>query len=122
MVISSALAVALLFAPLILSFSFIHNGRSRPSCLHVQFENSVRPVPQLSHVESSGWTSSTSCFMSEDDLFVEADNLPAVQELFNAYCDSDGLMTKAALEKMPPFRDYLVSARARESYVQACDD
>ncbi len=39
---------------------------------------------------------------------MEADDMDAIQELFNKYCDKDGLMTKAALAAMPPFSDMLV--------------
>ena len=39
---------------------------------------------------------------------VAADDIDSIQELFNKYCDKDGLMTKAALAAMPPFCDMLV--------------
>lgn len=39
---------------------------------------------------------------------MEAEVLPAIQDVFNKYCDKDGLMTKASLVKMPPFEQMLV--------------
>ena len=45
----------------------------------------------------------------EDGDFVEAEDLPAIQALFNKYCDKDGLMTKADLTSIPVFADMLVS-------------
>ena len=45
---------------------------------------------------------------SKEGEFVEAEDLLAIQSLFNKYCDKDGLMTKAALEKVPAFAEMLV--------------
>ncbi len=57
--------------------------------------------------------------------FVEAEDLPSIQELFTKYCDKDGLMTKTSLDKVPAFKDMLVSSKwwplSFESYV-ASDD
>ena len=47
----------------------------------------------------------------EDGDFVEAEDLPAIQALFNKYCDKDGLMTKADLISIPVFADMLVSSK-----------
>ena len=44
----------------------------------------------------------------EDGDFVEAEDLPAIQALFNKYCDEDGLMTKSALAGVPVFAEMLV--------------
>jgi hypothetical protein len=54
--------------------------------------------------------------------FVEAEDLPSIQELFTKYCDKDGLMTKASLDKVPAFKDMLVSWKwwlSFESYVSS---
>lgn len=40
---------------------------------------------------------------------VAADDIDSIQDLFNKFCDKDGLMTKAALAAMPPFCDMLKS-------------
>jgi hypothetical protein len=47
--------------------------------------------------------------------FVEADDMDAIQALFNKYCDGDGLMTKSALVSVPPFSDMLVSSSDKGS-------
>lgn len=47
-------------------------------------------------------------FESKGDSFVEADDIAAIQKLFNKYCDEDGLMTKASLIETPPFSEMLV--------------
>lgn len=39
--------------------------------------------------------------------YVEADDIAAIQQVFNKYCDKDGLMTKKALTEMSPFSDML---------------
>ena len=44
----------------------------------------------------------------EDGDFVEAEDLPSIQALFNKYCDKDGLMTKSALAGVPVFAEMLV--------------
>jgi hypothetical protein len=43
--------------------------------------------------------------------FVEAEDLQSIQALFTNYCDKDGLMTKASLDKVPAFKDMLVSSK-----------
>lgn len=43
------------------------------------------------------------------DEFAEARDGEAVQSLFAKYCDSDGLMTKATLQKIPAVAELLVS-------------
>lgn len=48
----------------------------------------------------------------KDDSYVEADDIDAIQQLFNKYCDKDGLMTMKALASMPPFSDMLVRCTA----------
>lgn len=39
---------------------------------------------------------------------MEADDLDAIEELFNKHSDYDGLMGKSTLMRMPPFSDMLV--------------
>jgi Ca2+-binding EF-hand superfamily protein len=48
---------------------------------------------------------------------MEADDMDAIQKLFNKFCDEDGLMTKASLVAMPPFSDMLVSSAQEASLV-----
>jgi hypothetical protein len=67
---------------------------------------------------------STICLKeSKDGDFVEAEDLPSIQELFTKYCDKDGLMTKASLDKVPAFKDMLVSSKCWplpfESYISS---
>jgi hypothetical protein len=50
---------------------------------------------------------------------IEADNPPAIQALFNKYCDEQGLMNKETLEKLPVISFMLVRdiAMVRQSYL-----
>jgi len=54
-------------------------------------------------------------FESKESRYVGADDIAAIQQLFNKYCDEDGLMTKASLAETPPFSEMLVSERLRIS-------
>ena len=82
------------------SFSVINTSQR----LHVtapKFSNLICKAPQK--------YPSLVLFESKKKEYVEAEDLPAIQSLFNKYCDKDGLMTKKALAKMPPFEEMLVS-------------
>lgn len=48
---------------------------------------------------------------------MEADDIAAIQQVFNKYCDKDGLMTKKALTEMSPFSDMLVSCIHIHSFI-----
>jgi hypothetical protein len=51
------------------------------------------------------------CLRESNDAnadYVEAENLPAIQALFNKYCDEQGLMNKETLEKLPVIAFMLV--------------
>ena len=52
-------------------------------------------------------TSSTSS-SSLEDAYVDANDAESIQNLFSKYCDGDGLMSKDALQSMPPFAQLLV--------------
>ena len=45
---------------------------------------------------------------AEEDEFVEAKDLEALQKLFSKYCDKEGLMTKEAVKKIPSIAELLV--------------
>jgi hypothetical protein len=47
-------------------------------------------------------------FLSSQDLISKAQDLEALQSLFNTYCDPDGLMTKDDVHKVPLIADLLV--------------
>jgi hypothetical protein len=42
------------------------------------------------------------------DEYVEAEDLDGLQELFNRYCDQEGLMTKSATKQIPAIAELLV--------------
>jgi len=48
---------------------------------------------------------------NDDDGFVEAQDLEALQGLFSKYCDKEGLMTKDAVQQIPLIAELLVSER-----------
>jgi len=48
---------------------------------------------------------------NDDDGFVEAQDLEALQALFSKYCDKEGLMTKDAVQQTPLIAELLVSER-----------
>jgi hypothetical protein len=45
---------------------------------------------------------------SEQDEFVEAEDLEALQTLFSKYCDSEGLMTKVVVMQIPAIAELMV--------------
>lgn len=47
--------------------------------------------------------------VSQPEEFVEAEDLEALQALFSKYCDKEGLMTKAAVMKVPAIAELMVS-------------
>lgn len=87
--------------PWVATFTVVHNNQ-RPQ---------IERASCLNHLElgSRRFPSAVLLFESKDGKYVEAEDLPAIQALFNKYCDKDGLMTKKALEKMLPFNEMLVS-------------
>ena len=94
-----------------------YNNNHRTSALTrpAQWGTLWEPIP-------SNPVFSTICLKeSKGGDFVEAEDLPSIQELFTKYCDQDGLMTKTSLDKVPAFKDMLVSSKCLhlsfESYV-----
>jgi hypothetical protein len=89
------------------AFTFLHNPHSKRAASPGFIKSSLEPQYQTRSVHP--FRSPVILFES-DKGFVEADDIDAIQELFNKYCDDDGLMTKTALVAMPPFSDMLVSS------------
>jgi hypothetical protein len=97
----------------------INHHRTSASTRPGQWGTLWEPIP-------SNPVFSTICLKESKGVdFVEAEDLPSIQELFTKYCDKDGLMTKASLDEVPAFKDMLVSSKwwplSFESYV-ANDD
>lgn len=53
----------------------------------------------------------------DDESFVQAEDLEALQKLFSKYCDSEGLMTKVAVTQIPAISDLMVSRVCCESTI-----
>jgi hypothetical protein len=49
-----------------------------------------------------------------DEEYVEAEDLDGLQDLFNRYCDREGLMTKSATKRIPAIAELLVGADLNE--------
>jgi hypothetical protein len=44
----------------------------------------------------------------DEEEYVEAEDLDGLQDLFNRYCDREGLMTKSATKRIPAIAELLV--------------
>jgi hypothetical protein len=104
---SAGLFISLLhLLPLAGSFTFVQNSQ-RLSLTANPAASFSKPL-ELSSPHSRSVPSFVVLFESKQEGLAEAEVLPAIQDVFNKYCDKDGLMTKASLVKMPPFEQMLV--------------
>jgi hypothetical protein len=66
---------------------------------------------QAAVLQTKLWSSSSSSSSTQaEDVFVEAQDLDALQQLFSKYCDKEGLMSKKNLEQIPAIAQLLVRA------------
>jgi hypothetical protein len=63
---------------------------------------------QAAVLQTKLWLSSSSSSTQTEDVFVEAQDLDALQQLFAKYCDKEGLMSKKNLEQIPAIAQLLV--------------
>jgi hypothetical protein len=73
---------------------------------HHQQQQAMQAAVMLTKLWTS--SSSSSSTQQEDDVFVEAQDLDALQQLFSKYCDKEGLMSKQNLEQIPAIAQLLV--------------
>lgn len=73
----------------------------------VEYQATAKPMMRYRH-ETMRLMASPS---QGDEVFVEAEDLEALQALFNRYCDDDGLITREKVMEVPAIADLLVSMR-----------
>ena len=94
------------------AFTFLHSPHNQREIRHAFSQSSLEPQCR---VRSLLPYRSRLTLCASEKGFVEADDMDAIQKLFNKFCDEDGLMTKASLVAMPPFSDMLVSSAQEAS-------
>ena len=89
------------------SILLIPHGPQQHQKQHQQQQQAMQADVMLTKLWTSSSSSSTQQ-QEDEDMFVEAQDLDALQQLFSKYCDKEGLMSKQNLEQIPAIAQLLV--------------